>query len=194
MRRKRRNRIRIFATRIHGRSRNAVQSSAGRIDPTSEERHKCSARITSKQGNKQMDINYRNLEARAKDAALEYMPAMPKQNTLEAWEAYVNELEAIEPSECAHLGADSWDWVIYNGQALQLCSVLPSSLIGQAEAMAQDCGGIEEAFEQGGLGGVACLVAYWVCYEAVQCAIETAREELIELANGQIENLEGVAA
>jgi hypothetical protein len=141
-----------------------------------------------------MDINYRNLEARAKDAALEYMPAMPKQNTLEAWEAYVNELEAIEPSECAHESADSWDWVIYNGQALQLCSVLPSSLIGQAEAMAQDCGGIEQAFEQGGLGGVACLVAYWIVYDAISAATDNAREELLELANCQIENLEGVAA
>lgn len=141
-----------------------------------------------------MDINYRNLEARAKDAALEYMPAMPKQNTLEAWQAYVNELEAIEPSECAHESADSWDWVIYYGMAMQLCSVLPSSVVGQAEQMAQDCGGIEEAFEIGGVAGVACLVAHWIVYDAISAATDNAREELLELANGQIENLEGVAA
>jgi hypothetical protein len=141
-----------------------------------------------------MDINYRNLEARAKDAALEYMPAMPKQNTLEAWQDYVEQLEAVDSYECAHESADSWDWVIYYGMALQLCSVLPSNIVGQAENMAQECGGIEEAFERGGLSGVACLVSYWICHEAVQCAIEAARDELLELAEGQIENLEGVAA
>jgi len=141
-----------------------------------------------------MDINYRNLEARAKDAALEYMPAMPKQNTLEAWQAYVNELEAIEPSECAHESADSWDWVIYYGMAMQLCSVLPSSVVAEAEEKVADYPDIGEVFRQGGLSGVASLIAYWICHEAVQCAIETAREELLELANGQIENLEGVAA
>jgi hypothetical protein len=141
-----------------------------------------------------MDINYRNLEARAKDTALEYMPAMPKQNTLEAWQDYVDQLDAIEPSEVAHESADSWDWVIYYGMAMQLCSVLPSSVVAEAEEKAAEYADIHGVFEQGGLGGVACLVAYWVCYEAVQCAIETAREELLELANGQIENLEGVAA
>ena len=141
-----------------------------------------------------MDINYRNLEARAKDAALEYMPAMPKQNTLEAWQEYVNELEAVDSYECAHESADSWDWVIYYEMALQLCCVLPSSIVGQAEQMAQEYGGIKQAFEHGGLAGVACLVAYWVCHEAVQCAVEAARDELLELAEGQIENLEGVAA
>jgi hypothetical protein len=141
-----------------------------------------------------MDINYRNLKARAKDAALEYIPAMPKQDTLEAWQDYVNELEAIEPSECAHLEADSWDWVIYNGQALQLCSVLPSSMISQAENMAQECGGVQDAFESGGIAGVACLVAYWVCFDEIQCAIEAAREELLEMADAQMQNLESEVA
>ena len=141
-----------------------------------------------------MDINYRNLEARAKDTALEYMPSMPKQNTLEAWQDYVSQLEAIEPSEVAHECADSWDWVIYYGMAMQLCSVLPLSVVGQAESMAQECGGIEYAFEVGGLAGVASAVAHWIVYDAISAATDSMREELLELANGQIENLEGVAA
>jgi hypothetical protein len=141
-----------------------------------------------------MDINYRNLEARAKDAALEYMPAMPKQDTLEAWQDYVEQLEAVYSYECAHESADSWDWVIYNGMAMQLCSVLPSSVVAEAEEKAAEYADIHGVFEQGGLSGVACLIAYWICHEAVQCAVEAAREELLELAESQIENLEGVAA
>ena len=141
-----------------------------------------------------MDINYRNLKARAKDEALEYMPATPQLNTLEAWQEYIEQLEAIDSSDRAHEAADSWDWVIYNGMAMQLCSVLPSSMISQAENMAQECGGVQDAFESGGIAGVACLVAYWVCFDEIQCAIETAREELLEMADAQMQNLESEVA
>jgi hypothetical protein len=141
-----------------------------------------------------MDINYRNLQARAKSEALEYMPATPQLNTLEAWQEYIDQLEAIESYDLAHESADSWDWVIYYGMALQVCSVMPSSVVSRAEEMVSDCGGVEDAFERGGIAGVACAVAHWVCFDAIQCAIETAQEELLEMAQAQMQNLESEVA
>jgi hypothetical protein len=136
------------------------------------------------------DISYSQLIKRAKADALEYLPDLPKVGTVEAWQAFLESVESVESGDCAHESADSWDWVIYHGQALELCAMLPSSVVGEAESMASDCGGIGDAFESEGLGGVACLVAYWVIYQAVSEAIEEAKEDLIELAQNQIDNLE----
>jgi hypothetical protein len=136
-----------------------------------------------------MEPNLAMLTKRAKESALERLPAMPTKSTLEAWEDFRQALEEVEPSDCAHEEADSWDWVIYHGKALALCANLPTSVVSEAEAQAIECGGIDEAFESGGLGGVACLVAYWIIYQAVSEAIEEARQELLGLAQGQIDNL-----
>lgn len=137
-----------------------------------------------------MEPNWANLNTRAKASAQEFMPSLPTANTLEAWEAYAEALEALDPSEFAHAEADSWDWVIYYGQAMQLCMQVPSSVLHEAEAMVQDAGGVNDVFESAGLYGVACQCAYWIVFQVLFDLIEEARLELLELANGQIENLE----
>jgi hypothetical protein len=136
------------------------------------------------------NISYTKLFERARQDAQDAMPDLPKTNTLEAWQSFLDSIESVESGDIAHESADSWDWVIYHGQALELCAMLPSSLVSDAESMASECGGIQEAFESGGLGGVACLIAYWTVYQAVQDAVELAKEELLELAQSQIDNLE----
>jgi hypothetical protein len=136
------------------------------------------------------NISYTKLFERARQDAQDAMPDLPKTNTLEAWQSFLDSIESVESGDIAHESADSWDWVIYHGQALELCVMLPSSLVSDAESMASECGGIQEAFESGGLGGVACLIAYWIIYQAVQDAVELAKEELLELAQSQIDNLE----
>jgi hypothetical protein len=138
------------------------------------------------------NISYSGLLERVKREAQDAMPDLPKVNTVEAWQAFSDSVEAIDSGDVAHESADSWDWVIYHGQALELCALLPSSIVDNAESMALDCGGITEAFESGGLGGVACLVAYWIIHDAVQDAVEIAKEELIELAQTQIDDLESL--
>lgn len=136
------------------------------------------------------NISYSVLIKRAKDEALDSMPDLPKAGTLESWQAFLDTVESIEASDVAHESADSWDWVIYHGKALELCTMLPSRVVDEAESMVIDCGGIGEAFENGGLGGVACLVAYWIINQAVLEAAEELKAELIELAQSQIDNLE----
>ena len=136
------------------------------------------------------NISYSELIKRAKQDALESMPDLPKVGTLESWQAFLDTVEGVELGDVAHESADSWDWVIYHGKALELCAILPSSIVDDAESMASDCGGIGDAFERGGLGGVACLVAFWAIYQAVSDAVEEVKEEMIELAQVQIENME----
>ena len=137
-----------------------------------------------------MEPNYRNLITRAKDSAQEHIPALPTVNTLEAWQAYEQALIDLEPSEIANEEADSWDWVIYYGQAMDLCANVPSGILHRAETMVQDSGGVEDQFESGGLYGVACVCAYHIVYFAVCEAVEELRDELLELVATQIQNLE----
>lgn len=135
-------------------------------------------------------ISYSNLLKRAKSDAQEYMPDLPKTGTIESWQAFLDAVESVDSSDVAHESADSWDWVIYHGKALELCTLLPRSVVDQAESMLLDCGDVEDAFKNGGLGGVACLVAYWIIYQAVLDEVEALKEELIDLAQAQIDNLE----
>lgn len=137
-----------------------------------------------------MEPNWANLNTRAKASAQEFMPSLPTANTLEAWEAYVEALEALDPSEFAHAEADSWDWVIYYGQAMQLCMQVPSSVLHEAEAMVQDGGGVNDVFESAGLYGVACQCAYWIVFQVVFDLMEEARLELLELADAQVQSFE----
>lgn len=136
-----------------------------------------------------MEPNWVNLKSRAKQSAQEFMPSLPTQNTLEAWEAYAEALEALDSSEFAHDEADSWDWVIYYGQAMQLCTQVPSSVLHEAEAKAQDVGGVDDWFERAGLYGVACHCAYLIVFDVVFSVTEQTRLELIELADAQVQSL-----
>lgn len=137
-----------------------------------------------------MEPNYRNLITRAKDSAQEHVPALPTVNTLEAWQAYEQALIDLEPSEVASEEADSWDWVIYYGQAMDLCANVPSGILHRAETDLQDFDGIAQQFETGGLYGVACACAYHIVHVAICEAVEELRDELLELVATQIENLD----
>lgn len=137
-----------------------------------------------------MEINWKNLNERAKDTARFGMPPLPTENTFEAWQAYAEALEALDVSELAHAEADSWDWVIYYGQAMQLCTQVPSSVLHEAEAMVQDAGGVNNVFESAGLYGVACQCAYWIVFQVVFDLMEDARLELLELADAQVQSFE----
>lgn len=140
-----------------------------------------------------MEPTWQNLKKRAAEAAQDAMPSLPKLNTQEAWEAFAEELEQVDTSDLAHLEADSWDWVIYYGQAMELCTQVPSSVLEEAEAMVQDAGGVQEVFVGAGLYGVACQCAYWIVFEQVFAAMEELRTDLLELAQNQVDNLEGAA-
>jgi hypothetical protein len=139
-----------------------------------------------------MEPTYQNLHKRAKDSALEYMPDLPKVNTRESWESFRDELESLDVYEIAHEESDSWNWVIYYGQAMALCVDVPSNDLDRAESQVAEMGAsvIGEQFESSGLYGIACLCAYWLVQEAMVEALESCIADLTELAETQLENME----
>lgn len=136
-----------------------------------------------------MEPNYRNLLIRAKDAAHDHVPALPKANTLESWQDYEESLLGLESSEIASEEADSWDWVIYHSKALALCVDVPSHLLANAEQNLLDSGDSESQFLYGGLYGLASACAYHIVYAAICESVEELRDELLELVANQVENL-----
>lgn len=91
------------------------------------------------------------------------------------------DIEDLDIYEEAHLAADSTDLVIYTHHALALCDAVDGDTLSMAEEQVLDVSGAEgifEAFQRGGLGGVACLTAYWIVYQACAEALEEKLEEL----------------
>jgi len=120
-------------------------------------------------------INYfRELPARAKATA---------RDLIEDWIAQGEPVEDFDIFDAAHAEADGMDWVIYTHHALALCDAVSGSELGEAEDEVLDMSGpegIAEAFRRGGLGGVACLTAYWIVHRAVVSALEAEVERVIE--------------
>jgi len=141
-----------------------------------------------------MEPTFANLLKRATETALERIPSQPVDESTEAWQEYMGQLEAFEDhSDIAHEEADSWDWVIYNHAAMKLCSNVSSSILDAAEEQANDCGGIDEAFKTNGLYGVATLCAYWIVYQEVYDALEEVRQTQLDVAYNKLNALEVAA-
>ena len=131
-----------------------------------------------------MTITHFAIIQRAKPCALDAMPAMPKESTVEAWESYVAELEALDAFEIAHESAD-WDWVLYHHRALELCQAVPSAVLHEAESEYNDCGGFGDI--DVGLYELATHLAHLIVSQAIRGAVEECRDELLGMANDKLE-------
>jgi hypothetical protein len=134
-------------------------------------------------------ITYKAIIDRVESDVKEYTPELPKENTIEAWEAFIDECEALQ--EDAHENATesvySWDWNIYTYRGFKVYDALPISEQNDAEQEYWECDqGIfaEGPYELGAGIAYFALVRLWVEECQSQCG------ELIEMANNQIENLE----
>jgi hypothetical protein len=128
---------------------------------------------------------YNEVLIRAKESARDAMPNLPIQNTVAAWQAFQESVEAVDVYDAAHMEADSWDTVIYHYKAMVLCTDVPSSVLHNAESQWDDCTDEKPA----GLYELACLLAYWIVQAELVDAMESLQAELLELAENQIENL-----
>lgn len=135
-----------------------------------------------------MTITYKAIIERVEYDVKEYTPNLPTTNTIEAWEAFMDECEVLQ--EDAHVKAresvDSWDWSIYTYKGFQVYDALSSQEQNDAESEYWDCnqGCFEGSpYELGAGIAYFALVRMWAeeCYR--QC------DDLIELAQNQIDNL-----
>lgn len=128
-------------------------------------------------------INESTLRKRAKESAsylLQESTDFDKakaQNTYDSWQEYLDSLDSLDLSDLAHQEADSWDWVIYNGKALDLCANVYGSTLNEAESLYLECDPIPA-----GLYEIATGIAYWIVYQAVMSELESQLEDLRELA------------
>ena len=127
-------------------------------------------------------LTYKRILDRAMWDAREAMPSLPTVNTLEAWQAFIDDVEACDGYEIANDSSD-WDWVIYHSRAMELCLCVPSSVLNAAEeSYSEFCLEVEGFFDY------ATQLASLIVTSEIAQAVETLKEELLELAQTQIEN------
>ena len=127
-------------------------------------------------------LTYKRILDRAASDAREAMPSLPKVNTLEAWESFIDDVEACDAQDIASESSE-WDWVIYYSRAMELCLCVPSSVLNEAEESFSDCGMSPDSFF-----GYATQLAGFIVTSEISQAVETLRDELLDLASTQIQN------
>jgi len=131
-----------------------------------------------------MTITYKAIRDRAEADARERMPHLPTQNTFEAWESFQADVESLDAHDIAHESAE-WDWVIYYGRAMELCQVVPSDLLSDAENTWEEMGAYTDS--QFGLYQFACTLAAIIVEREIADAVERVKDELMELAQNEMD-------
>lgn len=138
-------------------------------------------------------ITYRaireRIESSAKDIIEEHCN-FPTESS--QWETYQSEIESLmeEAHDNAHEEIDSWDWAIYTYKGFLVFDALDGQEQAEAESLFEDIGGYETAadMEQGPYE-IGCAMAFlWLAQELAN-EIQSQCEELIEMAQNQLENL-----
>lgn len=128
-------------------------------------------------------INESTLRKRAKESAsylLQESTDFDKakvQNTYDSWQEYLDSLDQLELYHLADEDAESWDWIIYNGKALELCANVYGSTLDYAEELYSESGAEAKGFYE----MVTCL-AYFIVQTAILDELDSQLEGLRELA------------
>lgn len=130
-------------------------------------------------------ITYKRIRDRAMQDAKDVAPSLPTTNTVEKWQAFIDELGAMDASETAHESA-GWDWTIYHYRAMELCQCVPSAVLHEAESQYEEYGNDTP----NGLFEYASTLAFIIVSQEIAEAVDTLRDELLEVANAQLDNME----
>lgn len=135
---------------------------------------------------------YNDITKRCKNDVLDYVPEIPKENTFEAWESYIDTLESFrdEIYDYASQSVESWDWTIYTHYGLKILDALPLEVCQRAESDFFDLWGSEPIDTLNDPWDMASRIAYFALFNTWQECAQECVEELLELANNQIENME----
>jgi hypothetical protein len=108
-------------------------------------------------------------------------------NAFEAWESFQQAVEDQDAHEIAHESCE-WDWVIYYHRAMELCQAVPSAVLHDAEQEFEDMGGTENMTSVG-LYEIASRLAAIIVTREIAEAVETVKDELIDMAENQMESM-----
>ena len=135
-------------------------------------------------------IKYREIVERCKSDIAEILPAMPKENTFEAWERFRDDLETVqEESHCHASEVQHWEWAIYTHYGIKILYGLPLEIERQAEQEFFDCMGSQPIDSLNDVYDMASRIAYHALEIIFRETLEEVVQELIELAESQLENM-----
>ena len=137
-------------------------------------------------------IKYRDIVERCKGDIAEILPELPKENTCEAWERFLNELEEIREDSHCHAGESiqHWDWSIYTHHGIKILYGLPLEIERQAEEEFFDCMGGQTIDSLNDAFDMAHRIAIFALEIIFRETLEEMVQELVELAETQLENME----
>ena len=135
------------------------------------------------------NITYKTITERCARAALDHLPAMPKSNFLDWWQAYESELEDFDAYDAAHEELDSWDWTIYTHYGVTILETLPSDIVNQAESEFFELWGSEPIDTLQSHYDMASRIAYCALKIVLCDEMENLRNQLNEVCQAQLENL-----
>jgi len=128
-------------------------------------------------------LTYKRILDRAASDAQEAMPSLPTVNTFDAWQGFIDDVEACDAYDIAN-ESGQWDWTIYYSRAMELCLCVPSSVLSDAESTYEEY----QTGTPSGLFEYATQLAGFIVTSEIAQSVETLREELLDLAQTQIEN------
>ena len=138
-------------------------------------------------------IPYKVIRERIKQEAKEIIDQyaqFPKENTYDFWEEYSDKLEALKDNESydlAHESVEGWDWAIYTYKGFLVYDALNGQEQSDAESLYWDAwSGLEN---QPTPYELAAGMAFWWLIQELTGEIESQCEEIIEMAQNQMENL-----
>ena len=138
-------------------------------------------------------IKYCDIVERCKGDTAEILPGLPKENTYDAWEKFLADLEEIREDSYCHAGEEiqHWDWAIYTHYGIKILYGLPMEIEQQAESDFFDCMGGQPIDSLNDAFDMASRIAGFALEIIFRETLEKMAQELIELAETQLENLEG---
>lgn len=139
-------------------------------------------------------VKYRDIVARCKSDISEIMPALPKTNTVDAWQEFIEEVESLQEDSYQHASesVQHWDWAIYTHYGIKILYGLPLEIERQAESEFFDCMGSEPIDSLNDAFDMASRIADFALEIIFRETLEEVAQELKEIAENQIDNLESV--
>ena len=136
-------------------------------------------------------VKYREIVERCKGDIAEILPAMPKENTCDAWESFRDDLETIRDESYEHASeVQHWDWGIYTHYGIKILYGLPMEIEQQAESDFFDVWGSEPIDSLQDAFDMAHRIAIFALEIIFRETLEEMAQELIDLAETQLENME----
>ena len=140
-------------------------------------------------------ITYKTVRDRCQSIAMELTPDMPTTNSVDAWESFIEQLNELQDDSYSQVleSVESTDWAIYTHYGWKILHAVPQDVINDAESqyleltagltVEDTCGGCFDIWS------LQSAIAFHVLVAMVQEALDTAINELLDLAQTQLDNL-----